>query len=291
MNSCTYTEIPVIFDCDSASLCGITTVPKNANYSKGILFIVGGPQYRVGVSRQTVLFARHFAKAQIPSFRFDHRGIGDAEGDAQRFDSIDRDISAAIDCFLHQIPTLSSVVLFGLCDSASAALMYAGADRRVTSLILLNPWVHTEETAARTRLKYYYPARISSIDTWREILHAKINWATVARESLGFVRLLISTIGHHGSLDESNHFINRMLDSLTDFQGSILIILGSQSDLTVQEFLTLKRIDRRWQRSCQRDNITLHQIEAADHNFTKALWRRQIGRFTVAWLTQMEISP
>src|SRR5262249_34163772 len=107
----------------------------------GVLLLVGGPQYRVGSHRQFVLLARHLAAAGVPVLRFDYRGMGDSEGGAVSFDGADADIAAAIDEFSRRVPALRRVALWGLCDAASAALMYAFRDSRVSGLVLLNPWV------------------------------------------------------------------------------------------------------------------------------------------------------
>ncbi|WP_229425323.1 hydrolase 1, exosortase A system-associated [Massilia sp. Se16.2.3] len=104
-----------------------------------MLVVVGGPQYRAGSHRQFTLLARDLADAGIPALRFDYRGMGDSEGDLQTFEHVEDDLRAAIDRFFLEVPGMREVVLWGLCDGASAAAMYAPQDARVSGLVLLNP--------------------------------------------------------------------------------------------------------------------------------------------------------
>lgn len=90
----------------------------------GVLIIVGGPQYRVGSHRQFVLLSRRLAGEGYPAMRFDYRGMGDAGGAMRSFEDVRADIGAAIEAFQRAVPSLRRIVLWGLCDAASAALLY-----------------------------------------------------------------------------------------------------------------------------------------------------------------------
>src|SRR5690606_34644237 len=106
----------------------------------GVLIIVGGPQYRVGSHRQFVLLARYLAERGIPVMRFDYRGMGDSDGDMRTFEHVGKDLGSDIDYFFSECSFLKDIVIWGLCDAASAALFYAHQDRRISGLVLLNPW-------------------------------------------------------------------------------------------------------------------------------------------------------
>ena len=134
----TVTETPLLIDCKGAELVGIAHLPERPA-QRGLIIVVGGPQYRVGSHRQFVLTARALATAGIPVLRFDYRGMGDSDGDFQGFEAIDDDISAAIDAFTTQVPGLEQVVLWGLCDAALAILFSAHRDSRLGGVIPINP--------------------------------------------------------------------------------------------------------------------------------------------------------
>ncbi|HWJ93213.1 MAG TPA: hydrolase 1, exosortase A system-associated, partial [Telluria sp.] len=107
------------FPCQGDTLYGILSLPAQPN-PRGVLVIVGGPQYRAGSHRQFTLLARALADAGIPALRFDYRGMGDSEGAQRGFEHVRDDIRAAIDSFMAETPGLSEVVLWGLCDGATA---------------------------------------------------------------------------------------------------------------------------------------------------------------------------
>src|SRR5688572_14342340 len=93
------TEHFVIVDCAGDQCIGVYSQPDpgaSRPSSIGIVVIVGGPQYRIGSHRQFVTLARDLARAGIPVLRFDYRGMGDSDGDFRTFESIDRDIDAAV---------------------------------------------------------------------------------------------------------------------------------------------------------------------------------------------------
>ena len=151
-------EHALAFACNDSWLYGILSIPENTS-SRGVLVVVGGPQYRAGSHRQFTLLARDLAAYGVPVLRFDCRGMGDSEGEPRIFEDIEEDLQCAIDKFMEEIPGLDEVVIWGLCDAASAALFYAHRDPRVTGLVLLNPWVRSEQGEAKAYLKHYYLAR------------------------------------------------------------------------------------------------------------------------------------
>ena len=123
----------------------------------GVLLIVGGPQYRVGSHRQFVKLSRYLAAQGVPSMRLDTAGMGDSSGSKAAFYQQTADIELAIDAFFQQCPQLTQVVLWGLCDAASAILIKLNRpDPRVSGVILLNPWVRQQQSHAKTMLKHYY---------------------------------------------------------------------------------------------------------------------------------------
>lgn len=169
-----FDEHALQFSCDDAALIGILSRPRQAA-TRGVLVVVGGPQYRAGSHRQFTLLARALAAQGIPVLRFDYRGMGDSEGAARDFEAVSADLRAAIDEFFRQVPTLRDVVVWGLCDGASAALFYAAGDPRVAGLALLNPWVRSTASYARTTLRHYYLARLRQGEFWRKLLGGRFD--------------------------------------------------------------------------------------------------------------------
>jgi exosortase A-associated hydrolase 1 len=283
-------EQPIVFECEGSRLIGIAAVPVKP-VKMGVVIVVGGPQYRAGSHRQFTLLARHLASENIASFRFDYRGMGDSEGDVRNFEVVDADIRAAIDTFLEQVPSVSTVVIWGLCDAASAALFYGHTDSRVNGLILLNPWVHSEQGAAKTRLKHYYLTRLMQPSFWTKLFSSEFSFA----DSIGGLLLSFRSIFNRpsssdekGSVDPRHgglNYIDRMLDGLKRFEGTILFIL-SGNDLTAREFLDLVRSDIQWKMALKSANSQQKTIVQANHTFSSSDLRNQVMNLTVHFIQE-----
>jgi hypothetical protein len=56
-----------------------------------------------------------------PSRLGGRRGMGDSEGEPRSFDRIEDDIRDAMKEYFNQMPDMKEVVIWGLCDAATAA--------------------------------------------------------------------------------------------------------------------------------------------------------------------------
>ncbi|MEE4110252.1 MAG: hydrolase 1, exosortase A system-associated, partial [Halieaceae bacterium] len=133
------TELPLTLSCDGQRMCGILHAPAEPA-ERGVVMLVGGPQYRVGSHRQFVLTARALARDGICVLRFDHRGAGDSEGEARSFEELADDLACAVSALREAAPAVREVVVWGLCDAASAAALFAHRTEYVTGVVLINPW-------------------------------------------------------------------------------------------------------------------------------------------------------
>lgn len=276
------------FPCQDATLVGILHQGR-LPAKRGILMVVGGPQYRVGSHRQFVLLARSLAANGIPVMRFDHRGIGDSDDPYLGFEALEHDLSAAIEAFRARHPSLKEIVLFGLCDAASAILLYAYRNPRIVGLVLLNPWVRTAESEARTYLRHYYGQRLLAPDFWRNLLSGRIAlrrsasslWDLVARLRGATTRSAIETDPMAGH----NHrpFPDRMALGFSLFKGPILLIMSGQ-DLTAREFDDVVRQSRAWRGLLQTPRLTRQDLAASDHTFSRQVWRDKVAGWTLEWI-------
>jgi exosortase A-associated hydrolase 1 len=280
-------ERAVVFKCGEASLVGVLHPGGGLRHRNGVLIVVGGPQYRVGSHRQFLLTARALARQGHDVFRFDYRGMGDGEGEYAGFENCTDDIRAAVDVLLRERPHLKGVVLYGLCDGASAALMYAPTDPRIAGLVLANPWVRTESTQAATVLRHYY---------WKRPFQRSF-WAKFAKGGVSIRRSLselASSVGRARSASSTKtaapeSFVERMLNGLRAFNGQVLLLISGK-DLTAQEFSDVCGRDLRWQRAIDRDGIERKPFPSADHTFSQ---RASLDEATAAccqWLALLDTS-
>lgn len=274
------TESAVVFECASEQLLGIASVPDNPQ-STGVLIVVGGRQYRAGSHRQFVHLARRVTSADFCAFRFDLRGMGDSSGAMRSFEDIDADIAAAITAFQAQCPQVQRVVLWGLCDAATAAVLYwqRTRDARVVGLCLANPWLRSESTLARTRVRHYYRERILDPAFWRKLFAGQVGPLRALREYFGAVRAA------HG--DAPQGFQSLMLQGMREFAGPILLVL-SERDLTAQEFLVGMRDNAAAATLLQRPDVRQVAVAGADHTFSREHWQIAAEDALLAWLSEME---
>lgn len=278
-------ERPLVFQANDADLLAVLH-QSAAVASRGVVVIVGGPQYRVGSHRQFVLLARHLADCGIPVFRFDHGGIGDSGGDKRDFEHIGEDIRAAIDCFFDQNRGLTDVVLWGLCDAASAAMMYAPSDERVSGLVMLNPWVRTESGQAQSILRHYYVKRLFSRDFWRKAISGSYKIKESMRSF--FENLKKAHSVQSENIDETGErpYTEQMLAGAERFKGSALFIISGR-DLTAAEFVDMTNSSYRWKRFFRRRAVDTKTIETANHTFSTKEWRNQVERWTETWVRKI----
>lgn len=271
-------ESACLFPCEGEELVGIVAEPDAPLGDLGVLIVVGGPQYRVGSHRQFVLLARHLAGLSVPCMRFDYRGMGDATGDQRDFECVDRDIGAAIDAFVARVPTVRRVVLWGLCDGASAACFYAPTDARVAGLVLLNPWVKTAQGEARTYLKHYYLKRLLDLSFWKKLLSGRVS---VGQSVGGVIGAAKTAAGSDSAKMQS--LPDRMGASL-QVSGKPVCVVLSGNDYVAREFESAAA-EGVWKLVLA--SAPPVRLEAADHTFSSRQWRDEVAEATFAWVSKL----
>ena len=283
-------ETPIVFKSRGVPLVGMLH-DAEGNPEYGVLVIVaGGPQYRIGGHRQLVLWARLFAGIGFPVLRFDFPGMGDSYGSYIGFEDAEDDLRAAIDRFFAEYPSLKGVVLWGECNACSASLFYAHKDPRVTGIVMLNPWVRTEEGQAKAVVRHYYLNRLMQRSFWAKVFSLRFNLFASLRSAMEMFskafangaakcsdNAAASMAGSQGELPD------RMLHGLSKFQGEVMLVMSGR-DMVAKEFDDLLEARTAW-RACLADRNTVrHDLPYADHTFSTAAWRDQVGAWGVAWL-------
>ncbi len=285
-----YHEQGVVFNCGENRLVGVAAIPEVAA-EIGILFLVGGPQYRAGSHRQFTLLARSLAEAGFPSLRFDYTGMGDSEGGKHEFDNTREDIAAAIEAMFQSVAGVRRVILWGLCDAASSAMIFAHSHEQVTGMILLNPWVHNGEYSPEVKLAHYYRPSLSKKDQWRRLLFGDIKVVPAFKELARNTLALFGKRSLNGSPQLSRvSFVQDMLGGLQRFKHDVLIVL-SEADLTAREFSTLTVNQSDWKEATSRPTVTVNTVLEADHTFSQRLWQEAVSQMTIDWVRrQCDIS-
>jgi exosortase A-associated hydrolase 1 len=272
-------EHAVLFGCEGETLVGIVHAAPTP-CEVGVVMIVGGPQYRAGSHRHFVLLARTLAANGYAVLRFDVRGMGDSSGVQRDFQGISADIGAAIDALGAHVPEVRRVVLWGLCDGASAALLYLHdtADRRVAGVGLLNPWVRTESGLARTHVKHYYARRLRQREFWAKLLRGQVGGAAWT----GLLANLRAQkgAGHDG---DGRSFQMRMAKAWAAFDRGILLVLSGE-DYTAKEFVEHTSASPQWRAQFARATCRRVELPGADHTLSDARDQRALERAMAEWL-------
>ncbi|MGK5023195.1 hydrolase 1, exosortase A system-associated [Janthinobacterium sp. RB2R34] len=257
-----------------ARLVGILTVPP-APGPRGVLIVTGGPQYRAGSHRQFVLLARFLAARGIAVLRFDYRGMGDSEGELRDYRSVDADIAAALAQFFAAVPALREVVLWGLCDGATAAACHAPRDPRISGLILLNPWVRSPAILARATLRHYYLPRLLQAAFWRKLAGGSVRLG----DSLASLRQAVTL----NEQQQAQAPASLLFEALRCFRGKVLLIL-SGDDLGAREWSTLLANDRAWRELGTSRSWRQEEVPGANHTFSSAAARSRVEHLCADWI-------
>jgi len=272
-------ELALRFRCagDSASrLVGILSLPHLPG-PRGVLIVTGGPQYRAGSHRQFVLLARFLAARGVAVLRFDYRGMGDSEGARRDYREVEPDIAGALAQFFDAVPALREVVLWGLCDGATAAACHAPRDTRVCGLILLNPWVRSPAGLARATLRHYYLPRLMQAEFWRKLAGGGVHM----RDSVASLRQV--AVDTRAESHETAAPAPMLFEALRCFRGKVLLIL-SGDDLGAREWSTLQQSDRAWRELGASRTWREEHIDGANHTFSSAGARAQVERLCADWI-------
>ncbi|NML15631.1 hydrolase 1, exosortase A system-associated [Azohydromonas caseinilytica] len=278
-------EQALAFDCQGRQLIGVLALPEVGAVDTGVVIVTGGPQYRAGSHRLFVRLSRALAGAGHAALRFDLRGMGDSEGDFPGFEQLTPDIGAAIDALQARCPQLRRVLLWGLCDGASAALLYLHAtrDARVRGLCLLNPWVRSAQSLARTHVKHYYTQRLLQGEFWRKLLRGGVGAAALR----GLAGNLRGALGRpRAARGAALSFQQRMAQAWQGFDGALLLLL-SGNDYTAKEFLDHAAKDAAWREALAHPGLEQAQCPAADHTFSGTEASQWLLQRTLSWVSAL----
>lgn len=282
------------------TLWGVLSLPTaSAAPSTAVVVVVGGPQVRAGSHRQFVLLARSLARAGHAVLRFDVRGMGDSDGEAlPHFEHIDDDIGAALAGLHQRLPALQHTALWGLCDGASAALMYVQRHPQapVSALCLANPWARSAATQAQTTIKHYYKDRLRQRAFWLKLLQGGVarkavsdlvaNWRQARKPS---AKSSAGATAAHKSV-AALPYQTRMALGWQQFGKPILLLL-SENDYTAKEFVEVAQRDAAWQGALGRSGVTRADLPGTDHTCSDQTGRLLMEETTARWLHSTGFAP
>lgn len=289
---CDYSDQPVEFMVSDHKLFGVMSIPL-CEYHTAVIIVVGGPQYRVGSHRQFVLLARYLASHGVLALRYDYTGMGFSEGAPKKFYEVDNDIIAAVDYISEYSKDIKNLYVWGLCDAASAIAFVAHTDERINGMIILNPWVRSEESHSKAVLSSYYRDRIFSLEVWKDLVKSPLKIINACNSLLRVtLKVLKSCFWKSKVNDAMNISVAEREDNLalaifkgmTSFKGKICLII-SKKDLTAEEFMQEFNKSGWLEDENNQSKTTVCHIEGADHTFSSADWRNQVEKLTMEFVS------
>lgn len=291
-------EKPIVFESTAGHPLVGMLHPAGGKQELGVLVMVaGGPQYRIGGHRQLVLWARKFSSCGFPVLRFDFSGMGDSYGEYHEFDKTEDDLRVALDRFFEEMPSLKQVVLWGECNACSTSLFYAHKDPRIKGIVMLNPWVRTEQGQAKAVIKHYYLDRLTQRSFWAKVFGLKFDVLGSLRSALQMIATARGQTdgGRSKSKPGAKHgaaakpLPDAMLNGLAQFKGRIMLVMSGR-DMVAKEFDDLLQTTPAWNEHLAACDLVRHDLEYADHTFSTGEWREQVAEWGVEWLFNLSMS-
>lgn len=271
------TPRPILFHHGGNSCIGMLHESLTEPASLGLLIVVGGPQYRVGAHRQYLSIARAASKAGFPTFRFDWCGVGDSDGEFKGVDHLGGELVAAANAFRNEVPHLSGIVLWGLCEGASAILLHGHGLPDLQGSIVANPWIDDEGAQSRAKLKHYYLQRLLSWPFWKSLLSGKVSINTSLKHAG-------STMRDSRKEADLNSLSVRMAQNAKDVPAILRIASGR--DQVNKSFEEAIKQSSHWQMTMAQTQWKTIQLRDADHVFSHPLAQQQVEDATLNFLRE-----
>lgn len=280
-------EDAITFPCAGETLVGVLHHPGLAA-ERAVVIVVGGPQYRAGAHRQYVMLARALAEAGVPVLRFDYRGMGDSTGTFRGFEECGEDIAAAVDALCERLPAVREVVLWGLCDGATAIAFHQAErrDRRIAGTVLLNPWARSDRTLAETQVRHWYGRRLTSAEFWKKLLRGGVDLGSAVR---GVAASLAARFRRSEATPEAAGdapLPDRLAAALAGLDVPACLILSGR-DLTAREFEGAVLSRPPLKRAVAAGRLVLRRLPEANHTYSSPAWREQVHAWTLDWVRGM----
>ena len=274
-------ERPVGFQSGQHALLGILGRPSRPEPGgRGVVLIHGWGGYRIGPHRILVHTARRLMREGCHTLRFDLRGRGDSEGDAEKasLDDMIEDTLAATD-FLLAETRAKRVALLGICSGSNVAIGAATLrPDALGELVLWSVLPFQPERKARQRRRralYYaggYLRKALRPGTWKRLFRGEVNVRMVGRAIAGEKR---PSAGQRNLRDSARD----IMAAFEEFQGRALFITGTKDPEGMEGRELFNELHR-----AGKLNAEFHLVEGATHSFYAQAHEKAVIERTVTWL-------
>ncbi len=264
---------PLAWTCEGKTLLGLLHRAM-APSTTAVIVVPGGTQYRVGAHRGFVELAQCLASQGYPTLRFDCRGMGDSGGHHPGFTNLHEDIASAVVALKSAAPQTLRIVLFGLCDGATAALLASQKVLEIDGFILCNMWVRSPASQAATVISHHYKARFLDKRAWQRLLLGRINVAESVKSVFGS---LVSMRHKPASLDDLVVNVTTAWENNTK---PVLSVIGDK-DFTGAEFAQFLKARP------AKAHMTIKTVIGGDHSFSGNDNKDDLSWLCLSWLAKL----
>lgn len=274
-------ERHLFFHSQGYRVLGVIHTPEHGPHRPGgLVFLHGWAGYRIGPHQMFTKLARRATDQGFFCLRFDFRGRGDSEGEAERttLSTMIQDALAAVEMLCRETG-LQRIALIGDCSGSEVAIGAGVLDRRIDSLVLWSaPIVGGQRSAAdaakRRSIYQAYLAKLFRRETWSKLIGGRLQPGMILRALRG---------GGKGAGEEGADE-DRAIDwrqRFLQFPGEVLFIYGGNDPTTPSALEHYEELSREAGRQFNR-----HIVAGANHAFYSLAWEDEVMSVSLRWLAQ-----
>ena len=247
-----------------------------------VVLIHGWGGYRIGAHGLLVKLARALARRGLPSLRFDLRGRGDSDGDADQasLDDMIADTLAAGRA-LSAATGAGRLAALGHCSGGNVALGAATLEPSFDRLVPISTFPFQEQitavhrAAARRGRWARLLARALWPATWIKVLRGQVRWGRIVENVTGVGSDPTDAAGRN-----LKHSVRDIPAALAGWRGSALFIYGGADAEDRASLAYYKKFAR------GRDlDFRFRSIQGANHNFYARAWEDELVDQACRFLT------
>lgn len=284
-------ETPVEVAQPFGRLFGILSEPARPPAADVALVLVnGGAVRRIGPNRMWVEVARRWAARGVPVLRLDIEGLGDSDGDWERYADtkelysadLAHQVEAAIDT-LEQRGTATRFVVAGLCAGAFWAFHALREDDRVVGACMINLWAFFWDDARPAATEARRARKLARPSTWMRILRGEGSFGQLWTALKYLARTPFERGERRRRARQLARRLDESFDAIRDADKRAILVFG-RGEPVHDEFERDGRLERmeRW------PNMEIHTIPTRDHTF-RALWQQEQLHAVIDHTMQAEI--
>lgn len=270
------------------SLVGILSecVPAvSENSQTGVLLMNAGLIHHVGPNRLYVKIARMLAEMGYVVLRFDFSGIGDSGPRHDKLPANESVIQEAAQIMdeVEKKKGVKQFVLIGLCAGAANAFRMATIDRRVNSVILINPLLpDTKQVETMRKASHYRYKALLNPNSWIKFFMMRVNYRSMLQVvGYGIKKRLFPNSIRNQEPEEIIKSISQGFHSLREQNVKVLLV-NSTVEVGWKYFKEILGSD--YKAMIESGLLTTEMLSGSDHTVTPLKCQSALQELISKWM-------